>query len=59
MRMDNLRAGQGIKHKSDNLEIVDPKEFQEEVKSLRTLSNAFKHRQTKDAKKPYSDNLPT
>ncbi|KAF9176769.1 hypothetical protein BGZ50_009687 [Haplosporangium sp. Z 11] len=46
MRTDNLRATQGTTYKDDPLHLVDPKQFQEEVKSLKALANAFKPRQT-------------
>jgi len=45
IRMDNLRSSQGISYKKDKLEIVDPTKFQGEVKSFRTIINAFKPRQ--------------
>lgn len=54
IRLDNLRASQGTTYKDDALHLVDPKQFQEEVKSFKALASAFKPRQSnnyqKDAK---------
>ncbi|KAF9567284.1 hypothetical protein EC968_003264 [Mortierella alpina] len=54
MRLDNLHASQGTTYKDDVLHLVDPKQFQEEVKSYKALASAFKPRQSnsysKDAK---------
>ncbi|KAG0367712.1 hypothetical protein BGZ54_003390 [Gamsiella multidivaricata] len=44
IRMDNLRSSQGATYKQDSLDIVDPGKFQEEIKSIRTITNAFKPR---------------
>ncbi|KAG0225054.1 hypothetical protein BGX31_007785, partial [Mortierella sp. GBA43] len=45
IRMDNLRNAQGANYKPDNLDIVEPSKFQEEIKSIRAITNAFKPRQ--------------
>jgi hypothetical protein len=44
MRMDNLRSTQGATFKQDPLDMVDPYKFQEEIKSIKGLTNAFKPR---------------
>jgi hypothetical protein len=51
MRLDNLRATQGTTYKDDALHLVDPKQFQEEVKSYKALANAFKPRQSSSYQK--------
>lgn len=56
MRTDNLRATQGTTYKVDPLQLVDPKQFQEEVKSLKTLANSFKPQQTNGSQQKPMDN---
>ncbi|KAF9176191.1 hypothetical protein BGZ50_001462, partial [Haplosporangium sp. Z 11] len=56
MRMDNLRATQGATFKDDPLHLVDPKQFQEEVKSLKALASAFKPRQTNGNQQKQTEN---
>jgi hypothetical protein len=46
MRMDNIRSSQGATYKQDALDIVDPSKFQDELKSIRSITNAFKPRKT-------------
>lgn len=56
IRMDNLRATQGALYKADPLQIVDPKQFQEDVKSLKALAKAFKPRDTNGFQPRHPDN---
>jgi len=44
IRLDNLRSTQGAALKQDPLDLVDPHKFQEEIKSIKALTNAFKPR---------------
>ncbi|KAF9972924.1 hypothetical protein BGZ75_001328 [Mortierella antarctica] len=55
MRLDNLKAAQGATFKQDALDLVDPQKFQEEVKSLKTIANAFKPRQASQYQRQNSD----
>ena len=45
VRTENLRATQGVTYKDDPLKLVDPKQFQDDIKSYKALSQAFKPRQ--------------
>jgi len=56
MRKDNLRTAQGASYKDDSLQLVDPKQFQEEVKSIKMLTNAYKPRQTNGTQQKQSNN---
>ncbi|KAF9552999.1 hypothetical protein EC968_000262 [Mortierella alpina] len=55
MRLDNLKATQGATFKQDALDLVDPQKFQEEVKSLKAIANAFKPRQAPQYQRQNSD----
>ena len=50
MRVDNVRASQGADYRPDELDLVDPHTLQEDIKTFKTLKNAF---QPKDQHKGY------
>ncbi|KAF9369010.1 hypothetical protein CPB97_004003, partial [Podila verticillata] len=56
MHKDNLRMAQGASYKDDSLQLVDPKQFQEEIKSIKMLTNAYKPCQTNRTQQKQSDN---
>jgi len=54
VRTENLRATQGVTYKDDPLKLVDPKQFQDDIKSYKALSQTFNPRQPTRPQSRYS-----
>ncbi len=56
VRVENLKASHGIVHKHEEQPLVDPKQYQDEIKVNRALTEAFKPREFSGNQYRNSDN---